>query len=182
MTLEEWECQNRKLNPGSSLTTHNFTVPSTTSKIVIFAQDTGAGSTDVPWIPPSVFRSSVVNVADNLKHIQLTFGGKTVPSTLIDSSFEGTTNNLTQRYAWNQESNGMSEVGGETFDAWLEGGIIQAFEFYREPSDKSTQLQIQLDYGNMNDTVELFVAANLRNCVKVTTESGLITQVDIIEH
>jgi hypothetical protein len=179
LQLEEWELQNRKLNPGSSLTTHNFTLPPGTNKIVVFAQDTGSGSPDTPWIPPSVFKSSTGNASDDLRHIQITFGGKTMPATLIDSSFVNSTNNLTQRYMWNAENNGFRDVGGETFDDWLSAGIIQSFEFHRPVGDMSTQCQIQIDYANMTDECELFVAANYTNLVKVTTESGLITDVQI---
>jgi len=57
LPLNEWELQNKKLNGGASLTSHNFTVPQTTHTICMFAQDTAAGSIDAPNIPPSVFRT-----------------------------------------------------------------------------------------------------------------------------
>jgi len=181
LVLNEWQLQNRKLNPGASLTTHNWTLPSTTTKIVVFAQDSSSGSVEVPHIPPSVFKAQTINTALDLRHITLTFGGQTKPTSLFDSSFTEGVQNVTQRYFWNSQNNRLDVVGGETFESWLDGGLIYATEFYRVAGDKSTQLQLQLDYGDMTNECEVFVAANCRNVVKISTEGGLVTQVLVQE-
>ena len=182
LILNEWNLQNRKLNPGASLTTHNWTLPSTTTKVVVFAQDSSSGSVEVPFIPPSVFKAQSVNTALDLRHITLTFGGQTKPTSLFDSSFTEGVQNVTQRYLWNSQNNKLDVVGGETFEDWLDGGLIYATEFYRVAGDKSTQLQLQLDYGDMTNECEVFVAANCRNVVKISTEGGLVTQVLVQEN
>lgn len=182
LSLEEWSTQNRKLNPGSSLTTHNFTVDSTCTKIIVFAQDTESSSPEAPNIPPSVFRSNAIDVSEDVRHMQITFASVTKPATLFDSKFGGLTQNVAQRYLWNAQNLHLEDCGGELLESWLEGGPMYSFEFVRPEGDDSTQMQLQIDYGNMSDSCELFICTNKRNIVKVSTENGLIKNVLISEH
>lgn len=181
LVLNEWELQNKRLNGGSSLTSHNFIVPPTTTKIVIFAQDTGSGSIDVPTVPPSIFKAEGFINSFDLRHIQLTYAGQTKPQNLVESKFIDQTSNLAQRYYWNAENCGLAELGGETFEDYLDRGIIYATEFVKPPGDCSTQLQIQLDFGNLTGEVELFIACYYRNVAKVSVSDGLITKVMLQE-
>lgn len=183
IVLNEWELQNKKLNPQASLTSHNFIVPQTTHKIVLFTQDTGSGSGAgvSSNVPPSVFRATG-DSSNDLRHVQMTFGGVTKPSNLFESSFSDTANNLTQRYLWNYQNTTYSKFGPELFNDWIERGWIYSTDFIRKKGDTSTQLQVQLDFGDLtNESTELFVACQYRNIVRVSVKNGLIVNVVITE-
>lgn len=182
LCLDEFNVQNKRLNQASSLTSHNFTIPPTTHMISIFSQDGNAGaqSESNAGIPATVFKDENNSNVD-LRHIQLFYGGQTKPITLFDSSFTSTTNNLVQRYEWEMCNTGLSEVGGESYDSWLQRGILYTTQFIKEKGNNSTELAIQLDYGDIQGDVELFVAAMYRNIVKVKVQDGFVAHVTLIE-
>ena len=179
--LDEYNVQNKKLNNSSSLTSHNFTVPPTTHSISVFSQDGAAGSVDLPSVTPSLFKDENNSNVD-IRHLQLFYAGTTKPVTLFDSSFTADTNHLPQRYEWNSSNCGMAEIGGESYEDWLERGIINTTKFIKEKGNNATELQLQTDFGDVSGDVELFVASLYRNIVKVTVKSGFITLVQLVEN
>jgi len=187
LALDEVEIQNKKLNGGASLTSHNFILPQSTHKIALFAQDTSAGSIESTGVPPSRFRvSQAGSTADttslDIRHCQITFAGITKPSNLFESKFEESdkNNRLTQRYLWHQQNcENTGNGGAELYDDWLKRGWILMTDWTREKGDNSTQCQIQLDFGDLTtiDDVELFIVSFYRNICKVQVKNGLITEV-----
>jgi len=106
------------------------------------------------------------------------------PSNLFESEYRNKTNNLVQRYFWNAVNCGhTTDMGAELYDDWLTRGWIWTTDFTKPKADKSTQLQVQMDFGDLNtsEDIELLIAAKYRNVCRVSVKNGLVVDVLVVE-
>jgi hypothetical protein len=160
-----------------------FTVPSSTRALTVFVQSGKAGSN--PLIPPSMFKcipSATIATAGtekNIKSLQLTYSNVTKPSTRWHSDYTGILNELQQRYNDSLSESGllMSSGGAESIDQWLERGPYFHYSFVRDAEDRSSQVQLSIDYSSLEENSNVFLVAWFSRAVELTTVGGTITAV-----
>jgi len=162
----------------------DFTVPPSTKALSIFVQSGKSGSNTL--CPPSNFKC-LDNAGDNkvdhqngLRSIQLTYANVTKPPTRWTSEFGANTQKLQQRYLDTQieSSQAFSSGGCETIAQWLESGLLLHYNWNRDASDRSTQLQIQADFSSMEANANLFVIAHYSRSVELQISNGFISSVN----
>jgi hypothetical protein len=173
--LSEMNVQSKKFENSGVL---DFTVPPSTQQIAVFVQSTAAGSNS--RYPQTLFRSDTTTENDmKLENIQITYANKTMPSTNWDSSFSGGTNRMTQRYLDTQIETGMIESPGgcETFADFKSRGGYYMFDFGRDSSDRSTNVQLRLKYTTDLANSRIMICSFYNRVCEITTESGRIVNV-----
>jgi hypothetical protein len=173
---------------GAGTAQYEFTVPSSTKALTVFVQSSKAGNN--PLCPPSKFvclADGAVNVGTekHLKSLQITFANKTVPSTrwssayTLDGAVAPTFNELQQRYNDSLSESGllMSSGGAETIDEYLMRGMYYHYAFARDSSDKSTQVQVSLDFASVELGANVFLVAWYSRAIELTTSGGSINAV-----
>ena len=165
--------------------TYEFSVPSSTNILAVFVQSPAVNSNCA--YPPSKF-TLCNNTQNNLSGFQITYGNTTKPSTKWQSAFQNPldpnqnegVNQLVQRYHDNLSEAGLLlNVGGaETIQDYLNRGWYILYTFIRDQSDKSTQVQVSLDF---RDAVEInssvYVCAIYDRQVEITTNNGTTVSV-----
>lgn len=176
MELMEMQVQSKTLTNRSSSNLLDFTVPPSTKAISIFVQSSDAGSNNI--IPLTKF-SCKDGSEKNLNGIQLTYANVAKPSTNFTSEYEGSKNFMTQRYLDTQIASGFAySVGGaETFDEWLQRGPIYHFDFNRDSEDRSTHVQLNIEYGGIEANANVFVVSHYTRVCEITTTNGMISNV-----
>lgn len=149
---------------------YDFTVPSSTKAITVFVQKNTSGSSTAT--PPSTF------AREALKSIQITYAGLTKPPTRWVSALDNTQNQMQQRYLDTQIESGQafSPGGCESYADWLANGPIYHYSWERDANDRSTQIQIQADFGTVADT-NLFIVAHYTKSVEISVENGFVAEV-----
>ena len=180
LKLWDYDCQTKKLNLNSGQTASNFTVPSTTTEISLFAQSTTAGSRDNTYIPPSLFKSDNFS-SDNIRHKTLTFANSTKPSVNYESNYTSKTQGIVQRYYSHIQHIDLDELSCENLNDWITNGGLYTTSFYRSEMDNSTQLQVLCDFGDMADETELFVICKMRKLCKIKIQDGFVVGVVLID-
>ncbi len=179
--LMEHQVQSKSLSGGGE-TNLDFTVPPSTEAISIFVQNPQTGS--VSKYPPSNFKTLKSGGGEGgettLRSIQLTYANITKPPTRWSSEFGTNTNKLQQRYLDTQIESGQafSSGGCETFNQWKQSGLLLHYNWGRDPSDRSTQLQIQCDFTDVLPGTNLFVVAHYSRTAMITIENGFVAQVE----
>jgi hypothetical protein len=80
---------------------------------------------------------------------------------------------MQQRYLDTQIESGQafSPGGCESYADWLANGPIYHYSWERDANDRSTQIQIQADFGTVADTNLFIVALSLSRLVLKTASS-----------
>lgn len=174
--LMETMCQSKTVSSGS---TQEFTVPSSTRGLAIFVQAQKAG-TDVR-VPPTSFKC-LDESETTLQSLQITYANCTKPSTRWDSSFSPTNNGMLQRFIDTQIESGLinNPGGSESFKDWMARGALYYYSFDRDSQDKSTQVQVSVNYTGALDGVapaNLFVVAFYSRATEITTNNGSVVSV-----
>ena len=161
-----------------------FSVPSSTFALSVFLQDSTAGVNTKSSV--SAFKS-LTNEDLPLNSIQITYGNITKTATSYQSNFDSTAgqpqiNQLQQRYLECYENLSNSHLkthGCETFEDYLKNGAIYHFDFSRDATNRSTEVQVLTQYKTapVSTNNKLFVCAWYRNTVSYTTKQGSIVSV-----
>ena len=174
LDLDELSVQTKTL-ADSGQNTFNCTIPANTYGIAVWSQGKDAGTTTE--LPPSIFNNTSGSLTD-LKNLQLTYGGKTSPNTDFSSSLANNQNWLKQRYYDSHLYANLAEVGGETYEDWIRRGPLFYFNFVKEESNRSTELQTSIRYGGtIGANNQVFFAALYRNLCEITVSSGYVSSV-----
>ena len=154
----------------------DFTIPPSTKAISIFVQSSVTGANTI--VPPSSFKC-VTSQELSLQSIQLTYANITKPPTRWTSEINDNTNKLQQRYLDTQieSTQAFSSGGCESFKEWAESGLLLHYNWARDASDRSTQLQIQANFGEMEANANLFVVAHYSRTVEMSVTNGFISEV-----
>ena len=186
------ECQVQNKPMAGLEQTFDFSIPPSTRAITIFFQSNKAGSN--PRFPPSMFklpRGGGTFSQDLLvESLQLTYANQTRPSTRWVSAFgpvaggagNPSINQLQQRYLDSITEAGLaeSEGGAESFEDFIKRGPYYHYNFFRDASDASTQLQVSAKI-NFTDLAtvgcNIFVAAWYSKAIELTMNGSMIEQV-----
>ena len=165
--------------------TYEFSVPSSTNMLAVFVQSPAVNSNCA--YPPSKF-TLCNNTQNNLSGFQITYGNTTKPSTKWQSTFQNPldpnqnfgVNQLVQRYHDNLSEAGLLlNVGGaETVQDYLNRGWYILYTFIRDQSDKSTQVQLSLDFReNVEINSSVYLCAIYDRQIEITTNNGTTVSV-----
>ena len=175
--LMEHQVLNKPVLAGENLL--DFTVPSSTKSISVFVQ-AGDALTN-PLVTPNMFKTK--DGSDlNLQSIQLSYANTVKPSTRWSSNFTANENYLTQRYTDTQLESGKfwSEGGCESFGDWLKRGPLIHYTFIRDENDRSTHLQVAINYLALEANTNCFVVAHYTKTSEITITNGFITSVNTL--
>ena len=164
-----------------------FTVPPSTKALYVAIQAGSSGSN--PKYPPGRF---VVDGQElNLTGLQVTYANQTKPMTRWLSGFApngagSNTNFMTQAYYQTAVEGGRAMMAGgiESEADWLSRGPFMCFRFDKDFSDRSTEVQVQIEYGTYaggpawEANTKLLLIAEYTNRVDITTQGGLVVSVD----
>lgn len=187
LTLSELMILSKPLSGSSN--TYEFSVPSSTQMVAVWVQSSAQGTNCN--FPPSKFKT-VGNTQNLLSGFQLTYANTTKPSTKWVSAFTvnpsldpasgaaPNTNELIQRYHDNLAEVGLyNQTGGaESVVDFLERGLYVIYSFIRDQNDKSTQLQVSLDFsGAVEPNASVYVGAIYNRMTEIKTADGMVTSV-----
>jgi hypothetical protein len=176
--------------PTSGQSNIDFIVPPSTQKVVIWIQDTSAGSN--PKLPLTRFKTrqdtglngkslDALNqygpwahtYDERLHSIQCTFAGITKPMSNFQKASEGggssTVNQMLQRWMMTNQNNDNRQEP-EKFHDWLSMGPYYLFDFSRDSSNLGTYLQVKINYdtqlpkAGLNTTAVSDSSVNLYVC------------------
>lgn len=197
---------------ASGSTTYDFQVPASTYALAWFLQQTDAGTSNanVPHtVPVSRFRSIQSNTTAaggfvvqpfelTMSNYQITYSNQTKPSTRYSSQFTTWTANpnpgvdtMQLRYMTNLvESSLLDNPGGaEKLEEYFERGPYFLHSFIRDKDDKSTQVQLAVNYTGVLPVVttagptvtpqpqSIFLAALYYKETEVIVENGRVQSV-----
>tara|TARA_R110000782_G_scaffold206115_1_gene294357 strand:+ start:1864 stop:3396 length:1533 start_codon:yes stop_codon:yes gene_type:complete len=177
ITLMEHQVLSKTIDQLNGDNLLDFTVPSSTKAISVFVQSGDAGTNT--QITPNMFKTK--NGSDaNLVSIQLSYANTVKPSTRWTSAFGDRTNYLVQRYTDTQLESGKiySEGGCESFGDWLKRGPLIHYSFDRDKNDRSTMLQVSVQYTGLEQNANLFVVAHYRKVTDISITNGFVTSVN----
>ena len=114
-----------------------------------------------------------------LNAIQLSYANQVKPSTRWNSSYTDTVNQMTQRYLDTQLESGMmwSSGGTETFADYTKRGPMYHYNWVRDKDDRSTQVQLNINYKDIEDKANVFVVAHYTRTVEISINNGFVTDV-----
>ena len=161
--------------PASATGSYEFTVPSSTTALCVFIQSGSAGSSTL--IPATRF-VNFNGSQNNITGLQISYANAVKPSTKWPSSFTNTTNNLQQRYLDNLiESEVIESPGGaESFGEWLQRGAYYYYSFNRDREDKSTQVQMTMDFTAIEANSNVILVAIHSRITQIITQDGTVVQ------
>jgi hypothetical protein len=182
-TLKMLECQidSKSVGTGGSSQSYQFTVPASTVNISVWLQSGEASGENILY-PPTVFRTTDKSER-SMKQFQITYSNVSKPNTLWSGDFkqEGSSlsNNLQQRYLDTFREAGMLENDGgiESFDSYLERGMMVHYSFMRDSEDKSTTVQLYLSTDTLPPNTRVFLCAWYQRLVEISTDNGSVIAV-----
>jgi len=177
---------------GAGTAQYEYTVPSSTRALTIFVQSGKAGNNVL--CPPTKFcclaNGAVAPNSERLiKSLQVTFANSTKPSTRWGSAYtlDGgvpvtdppSMNELQQRYNDSLSESGMLQSSGgcESLDEFLQRGMYYHYSFERDASDKSTQVQLSMDFAAIEQGANVFLVSWYSRAIELTTQNGSIQAV-----
>lgn len=183
LTLNEMQVQSKPVVDGEN--NLDFTVPVSTKYISVFMQSQKSGTdTRVPLTKFTTLPSgdeNSVGTERKLKSIQLSYANTSKPSTRWQSADDQATGvaQLQQRYLDSKSASGLlySEGGAESYEDWLKRGILLHYSFTRDRDDRSSQLQVQVNFDGLAPDTNLFVVAHYTRQVDIHVDKGFITAV-----
>jgi hypothetical protein len=175
LTLMETSVLSKKM--GGQNANLDFQVPSSTTALTFCVQEGNAGSTTE--FSPSIFKCGDGD-EKTLRSIQVSFANQVKPPTNIQSNYIGGINHIKQRYTDTIIETGQihSDGGCESFSQWLTSPIYH-YDFVRDSEDRSSQLQVNINYSTMDAATNLFVIAHYSRRVDITTTNGFISSVNL---
>lgn len=183
LSLDEMNIQTKTLAVGASQGNYNFTIPASTIGIATFSQPISAGTYSpgqaTRIIPSSLFKDNN-NSTNQLTTIQLTYSNTSKPVQNYDSAYDPNIPSrqyLTQRYIDTAMNTELYAVSCESLEDWLTRGILNYWSWIRSADDRSTELQMTQTMQNVTANNNVFCCALYRNLIKITVESGYITNV-----
>jgi hypothetical protein len=177
-TLSLTECAIFSKPINQSANGLDFTVPNSTFAVTVWLSDSESGTNVL--VPPTSFRT-INGYERELKSIQIQYANTVKPSTRWPSNFTSQINQLQQRYldTYNESGGIFSDGGTETLNDWLERGPIYHMSFIKDKNERSTQLQLSVDYLNAFDkNHNIYIAAWHTNEVEIAVENGMIQNVN----
>jgi hypothetical protein len=176
--LDELNVSAKPLLQGTSQTTHTFSIPSSTISIATFVQDAQSATPSALNIPPSVFKNRDYTSAD-IKSLMLTYSNLSKPTILYSTEFSDDTQGVVQRYFQMASNANLDMTSLESFDSWLNRGQVWYTTFVRSSEDRSTSLQVQIEFNSSIPAhSQLFIAVFYRQCVAITVENGFVSNVE----
>lgn len=179
--LDEYQIQSKTLTGGGNSHNLDVSVPPSTKRLVVFVQSSAAGANNI--VPITKFKCLDDSDRD-LKSLQITYANVSKPSTNWTSEYPAGTavNHITQRYLDSQIATDMinSEGGTETLSEWLERGGYYAFSFERSAEDRSTHVQLSIQFGALEANTNVFIAAIYSRVAELTTTNGFISSVQTL--
>ena len=171
----EHQIQSKPLG-GAGDKNFDFTVPSSTKAISIFVQAGNAGSTTL--VPPSKFCCGN-DQERTLKSVQITYANITKPPTRWSSEYTQTEHKLQQRYLDTQieSSQAFSPGGAQTLQQWMNDGVLLHYSWIRDANDRSTQLQLQVEYDLAEANSNIFLIAHYTKSVEIQVSNGFVSSV-----
>jgi len=183
LILNEHQVQSKTISAGEN--NLDFTVPTSTKYISVFAQSQKAGT--VVSLPLTSFRTidptsnAKGSEEQTLQSIQLSYANTVKPTTRWTSSLDGATgtDQLQQRYVDSKMASRLlfSDGGAEPYDDWLARGVLLCYDFNRDADSRDSQLQVQVSFGALPADVNLFIIAHYTRIAKISGERGFITSV-----
>jgi len=154
----------------------DFTVPPSTFAIAVYVQGADAGSNT--QVPPSLFKCKDKS-DENLLQFQMTYSNVSKPSTDWSSQLSATQNFMVQRYYDTLSEAGLTQESGgtETFEDWLARGGLYFYSFLRAADDRSTHLQVRMNYPNLESSALVHVASLYNVTSEITSTQGRISSV-----
>jgi hypothetical protein len=173
--LMEHQIQSKPLG-GLGEKNFDFTVPSSTKAISIFVQSGNAGSSTL--MPPSKF-CCADDQERTLKSVQITYANITKPPTRWSSKYSQAERKLQQRYLDTQieSSQAFSPGGAQTLQQWMNDGVLLHYSWIRDANDRSTQLQLQVDYDLAEANSNIFLIAHYTKSVEIQVSNGFVSSV-----
>jgi hypothetical protein len=179
LSLMEMQIQTKKIEAGTASVTLDWTLPPSTQAITVFVQSRKAGAEN--QVPPTRFKTED-DRDENLQTFQITYANTTKPSTKWDSELSANTNHISQRYLDSQMETGrlFSEGGCETLDEFLHRGAYYHYNFTRDSSDRSTNCQLQLNFGapGLSEEASVFLVSHFSRVATITTQDGRVVAVE----
>ena len=183
--LMEHQVQSKPLG-GAGDKNFDFTVPPSTKAISVFVQSGVSGTNTL--VPPSNFKcigtslANGLNAQNSVRSLQLTYANTTKPPTRWSSTFNDTVKRLQQRYLDTQveSSQAFSSGGCETLQQWLDGGVLLHYAMIRDSNDRSTQLQLQIDYSTAEPGSNIFVVSHYTRSCEIQIDNGFVSSVSSI--
>ena len=186
--LMEHQVQSKPLG-GAGDKNFDFTVPPSTKAISLFIQSGASGTNTL--CPPSNFKCQTganyaagFDAQDSIKSLQITYANITKPPTRWSSTFvpigqPNVVRKLQQRYLDTQieSSQAYSSGGCETLQQWLEGGVLLHYSWIRDANDRSTQLQLQIDYSQFEAGSNIFLISHYTKSVEMQVDQGYISSI-----
>lgn len=184
LDLNETEVLPRQIS-GGSVIQENFTVSKSTQALAVALQSKTAGASTL--FPPSLFKVTN-NLDQNIKQLQVSYGGQTVPNPQTDSKFEASdADNFVSyinRLYVDSSINDLSyfDTGGAlTADEWRKLGMLMYYEWRRIGDDISTNVDVQIEYPQFVDEAgsrknNLLLFHFFRRVIEFTIEAGQVTQ------
>ncbi len=190
--FREMMCQPQTLQNNTNLQQFNFTVPSSTRGIAVFCQSQLSGSN--AQFPPSKFRLGTAvagpnDAGNNLSNLQITYGSQTLPniawtSALTNGAAPATSTvavqTLAQRYHDNLLEMDMydSAGGAECLEDFLKRGLYIYYDFKKDKNDRSTQVQLNVQYGTAPAAGDLvYICVFYTRAVEIITTAGAVVSV-----
>ena len=172
--LMEHQIQSKPLG-GAGEKNFDFTVPSSTKAISIFVQSGNAGSSTIT--PPSKF--CCTDAEKTLRSIQVTYANITKPPTRWTSEYSYAEHKLQQRYLDTQveSSQAFSPGGAQTLQQWMDDGVLLHYSWLRDANDRSTQLQLQVDYRVAEPNANIFLISHYTKSIEIQVNNGFVSSV-----
>jgi hypothetical protein len=197
LSLEHLECQSTKINTDS-LSQQYLTVSPATKSLVVAFQDTRVTEN---FSSPSRFCVAPAtqnypnqrgnNLANSLSRLFLQYAGTQKPQPDSTPEFNATTgiDRTTNRYRESLLANNqyLDPAGCETLEIWQQRGAYYWFDFARESTDGSTQVQVnsQFDAAAAGDDVypncNMLLFSLSETSVQIEVKNGKIINLVQIE-
>jgi hypothetical protein len=171
--MQEMHLQSKPLTGKSN--SLDFTVPGSTKMLCFMLQSDKVGS-DIKYSPTS-FKCENNNDL-SISSFQLTYANRSRPSTRWGSELSNTRNTMHQRYYETFSECGLSELQGgcEKFSEWLESPIY-CYRFDRDSSEKSTQVQLNIDLKDFAPGSNVIMCAFYSRTVEIAYANGMIQEI-----
>jgi len=180
LNLMEHQVQSKPLGTAGDKN-FDFTIPPSTKAISLFVQSGDAGKNTL--VPQSSFKCKA-GEEKSLRSLQLSYANITRPPTRWNSEYSTTSGvkRLQQRYLDTQieSSQAFSSGGCQTIQQWLDDGVLLHYSWIRDSNDRSTQLQVQIDYNEAEANSNIFVIAHYTRSVDIEVNNGYVSQVTSI--
>ena len=162
--------------PATATQTYEFTVPSSMLSLCFFVQSGDAGSNTQS--SPTLFKCK--NGSQNLlESLQITYANMTKPSTRWTSSYADGINKFQQRYIDDLTECRLieSDGGAESLGEWIQRGPYYFYSFNRDREDKSTQVQLSMQFTNLEANAQMFLVSMYSRVTEITVDQGIIQSV-----